>query len=82
MTKDDDKEWKFQTYMGTNIDYDMLCELTCLDNEPPPQDLQAAGGTYFTDGGTFTNCGGRRRRRSRSLFRSHRGSGDGRGGSA
>ena len=33
MPKDDDKEWKFQTYMGTNLDYDMLCDTTCLYNE-------------------------------------------------
>ena len=33
MAKDDDKEWKFQTDKGTYLDYDMLCEPTCLDNE-------------------------------------------------
>ena len=33
MPKDDDKEWKFQTYMGINLSYEMLCEPTCLDNE-------------------------------------------------
>ena len=33
MPKYDDKEWKFQTCMSNNLDYDMLCETTCLDNE-------------------------------------------------
>ena len=26
--KDDDKEWKFQTYEATNLAYDLLCEPT------------------------------------------------------
>ena len=33
MPKDDDKEWKVQTYNGTNLSYDMLCEPTCLENK-------------------------------------------------
>ena len=32
MPKDDDKEWKLQTYMGTNLAYNMLCEPIFLDN--------------------------------------------------
>ena len=33
MPKDDDKEWNFQNYKGTNLVYEMLCDTTCLDNE-------------------------------------------------
>ena len=33
MPKYYDKEWKFQTYVGTNLDYDMLYDPTCLDDE-------------------------------------------------
>ena len=31
--KKDDKDWTFQTYMGTNLAYDMLCEPSSSDNE-------------------------------------------------
>ena len=31
--KQDDSDWKFQTYMGTNLSCDMLCEPKKLDNE-------------------------------------------------
>ena len=33
MAKDDDKEWKFQTDKSSYLDYDILCEPTCLENE-------------------------------------------------
>ena len=32
MTKDDNKEWKFQCYKGTELAYGILCEPTCFDN--------------------------------------------------
>ena len=38
MPKDDDKEWKFQTYKGTNLAYDMLREPTCLDHKEKKED--------------------------------------------
>ena len=31
--KQDDPEWKFQSYRGTNLAYDILCEPICSDNE-------------------------------------------------
>ena len=31
--KQDYSDWIFQTYRGTNLDYDMLCEPTSSDNE-------------------------------------------------
>ena len=31
--KKDDLDWKFQTYMGTNLAYDMLCANIGSDNE-------------------------------------------------
>ena len=31
--KQDDPEWKFQTYRGTNLVYEILCETTSLDND-------------------------------------------------
>ena len=42
-------------YMGTNLAYDMLCELTCLDNVPPTPDLWATKGMYFPEGGTYAS---------------------------
>ena len=33
MPKEDDKEYKFQYEIGTNLDYEMLCEPTCLDHK-------------------------------------------------
>ena len=50
MPKYDNKEFKFHTYMGNNLAYDILCELTCLDNLPPHPDLQAEIGAYFPKG--------------------------------
>ena len=31
--KQDYSDWKFQTYRGTNFDYNMLCGPTSSDNE-------------------------------------------------
>ena len=31
--KDDDEECKFQTYMGSDLVYEMLCDTSCLDHE-------------------------------------------------
>ena len=31
--KKDDSDWKFQTYRGTNLSYDMFCAPTSSDNE-------------------------------------------------
>ena len=31
--KQDNSVWKFQTYRGNNLDYDLLCEPTSSDNE-------------------------------------------------
>ena len=31
--KQDDSDWKFQTYRSTNLAYDMLCEPKSSDNE-------------------------------------------------
>ena len=31
--KQDYSDWIFQTYRGTNLDYDMLCDPTSSDNE-------------------------------------------------
>ena len=36
--KQDDPEWKFQTYRGTNLCYEMLCEPTSSDNEEKEED--------------------------------------------
>ena len=33
ITKLDDPDWTFQTYMSTNLDYAMLCEPTISDDE-------------------------------------------------
>ena len=41
--------------MGTNLAYDMLCELACLDNGPPTPAIRTAGGVYFTEGVTHTD---------------------------
>ena len=43
MPKDDDKECKFQTYRGTNLDYDLLCEPTCLDHKEKEGDNLSGG---------------------------------------
>ena len=31
--KEDDPEWKFHSYRGTNINYDMSCDPIILENE-------------------------------------------------
>ena len=43
MHTDGDKELKFQTYMGNNIAYDMLCEPTYLDNRDKQGDNISVG---------------------------------------
>ena len=41
--------------MGTNLAYDMLCELACLYNIPPTPSIRTAGGVYFPKGVTHTD---------------------------
>ena len=33
MSNQDDPQWNFKTYRGTNLDYDIFCETTCSDNK-------------------------------------------------
>ena len=41
--------------MGTNLAYDMLCDLACLDNIPSTPSIGTAGGVYFPEGATHTD---------------------------
>ena len=44
--KQDDPDWIFQTYRGTNVDYEMLCEPTSSENEEKEGD-NISGNSLF-----------------------------------
>ena len=37
--KHNDNDWKFQSYKGTNLGYDMICESVKSDQEEKEEDL-------------------------------------------
>ena len=37
--KQDDNDWKFQSYKGTNLGYDMICESVSSDQEEKEGDV-------------------------------------------